>query len=237
MRYFLLLSLYFLVGCATKYIVPGNRFISPESQGGALRGQIEFQQSSANQLTVDTSNGSVEDGVLYQSISRTGFLFSNSFFERFDVMWSHTGSANSLLGGKFQLIGTSRLAGGEGHKLSLVALFGGNEHETDDESVEFELTGKEYLIVYGYRISPNVLPYASFSYASYAFTGKVSSPNPVLNGLEPEYLTNVMALNGGFEFALESFFAKVEASYQQLVTENTKDKTNTSFGYSLGYRW
>lgn len=221
-----------LSGCATKYLIPGNRFITPETQGDAFHGQIEFQQTAANQLSANLTNDSVDDGVLYTDVSRSGFLFSNSFFDRFDLVWSHTGAANSMIGGKIQVLGGSRVSKSAGHKAALTVLFGGNEHETDDASVEFELTGREYLLSYGYRINENILPYATFSYASYNFNGTVTA-----SGLELEYLTTSTSANAGLEFSLDAFFAKLEASYQQLKTVDTKDKTRIGFGYSLGFQW
>ncbi len=236
MRYLLLLCLYLLAGCATKYIVPANRFITPETQGGAFRGQFEFQQTSASQLTVDTGNGTIDEGVLYEDVSRTGFLYSNSFFERFDVFWSHTGSANSMLGGKLQIMGGSRSSNSAGHKLSLALALGGNEHETDDESVEFELSGREFLVLYGYRVNQSVLPYTSLSYATYEFDGTIQASGP-LNGLRPQLTTTATALNGGIEFSIDAFMAKLEATYQQLKTNETKDKVGFRIGYSLGFSW
>lgn len=236
MRHFLLLCLYLLAGCATKYIVPGNRFITPETQGGAFRGQFEFQQTSASQLTVDTANGTVDDGVLYADVSRAGFLYSNSFFEQFDLFWSHTGSANSMLGGKLQIMGGSRTSNTAGQKLALALAFGANEHETEDESVEFELSGREFLVLYGYRINESVFPYTSLSYATYEFDGTIQASGP-LNGLRPKYTTTSTALNGGVEFSIDAFMAKFEATYQQLVTSDTKDRSAFKFGYAIGFSW
>ena len=236
MKVLLCLFLFTISSCATKYIVPGNRYITPESQGDAFRGQVEFQQSGANQLEINTPDGNTIDGVNYKDVSRTGFLLSNSLFNQFDVVWSHTGGGNSLLGGKFQFLGAPRSGKGTGHKAGLAVLFGGNEHETDDESVEFELTGREYLFLYGYRMSENLFPYVSFSYATYNFSGKINSNNG-LDGQKPEFLTTSRGLNGGIEFAFEAFFAKLEATYQQLMTDDTKDKERFTFGYSLGFSW
>lgn len=237
MKLLLLLSLFFQVSCATKYLVPGNRFLTPETQGDAFRGQFEFQITSGNQMTIDTSNGDTQNGVLYEETSRVGFLLSNSFFDAFDIYWSHVGSANSLIGAKFQFIGSSRSAAGTGHKLSVAVAAGGNEHETEDEAVEFELGGQEFMLLYGYRISPNIFPYSSLSYAKYDFEGRIHSSDPVLNGLKPKLETTVTSLNVGTEFTLDSFFAKVEGTYQQLKTTDTKDKTRMIFGYSLGLNW
>jgi hypothetical protein len=55
-----------------------------------------------------------------------------------------------MLGGKLQIMGGSRSSNSAGHKLSLALALGGNEHETDDESIEFELSGREFLVLYGY---------------------------------------------------------------------------------------
>jgi opacity protein-like surface antigen len=237
MKPLILLALLFLGSCATKYIIPGNRFITAETQGGQLKGAFEFQQTSANQLTIDTSQGTVDEGVTYAETTRSGFQFSESLFNSFDFMWAHTGSANSMLGGKLQIIGDSRASKATGHKVSLAALFGGNEHETDDESVKFELGGKEFLIIYGYRINESILPYTGLSIATYNFNGKIHSSDSSLNGLEPKLTTKSTSLNTGVEFTWESFFAKLEATYQKLTTTDTKDKDRFMYGYSIGYSW
>lgn len=226
-----------LVSCATKYVVPGNRFITPETQGGAFRGQVELHVTQGQQLTINTAQGSVEEGVLYQDIPRTGFLYSNSFFESLDLIWSHVGSGNSMLGGKFQFIGSSRTGNGAGHKLALAALIGGNEHETDDESIEFSLGGQEVMLIYGYRINENVLPYLGLSRSTYNFKGKIRMPGTSLHGKEPKLDTTINALNGGLELSYNAFFVKLEGSFQQLVTTDTKDKTGFLVGYSLGFSW
>lgn len=236
MKFYHLGLLFFLTSCATKYLIPGNRFITPEAQGNAFHGQLELQQAKATNVTLDTRNGSVDDGVLYEDVTRTGFLISNSVFNQIDVLWSHTGGGNSLLGGKFQFLGDPRISKSAGHKASLAALFGGNEHETEDEDVEFELTGREYLVLYGYRINETIFPYLSFSMASFSFLGKINSNNS-LNGLEPEYITDSKAVNGGVEVNFNTIFVKLEATYQKLSTDHTRDQDRFLIGYSLGMSW
>lgn len=232
MKIILIPLLFLLSSCATKYLIPGNRFITPETQGGAFRGQFEVIKPSATKAQVNFRNGSVDDGVLYERLNPFGFIFANSFFENVDFVWTHTGGGNSLMGGKVQFLGTSKSAGGDGHKVSIAALFGGNEHETDSKSIEFELTGKEYLILYGYRFSPLVLTYSSFSYAEYGFEGKLRP-----SGLKPSFQSRSQALNAGVELNYNSLFAKLEATYQQLLTTGTKEKDNFMYGYSVGFAW
>lgn len=225
----------FQVGCATKYIVPGNRFMTPESQGGVLNSSVEFQQPSANQLTADVRNGSVEDGVITEEISRTGFSAALALLEPVDLFWTHTGGGNSLLGAKYQFLGPTKAAKGAGHKMAISAAFGGNEHETDTkDKVEFKLNGQEFQLLYGYRFSELILMYANWAYASYDFSGEVSSSDSVINGLKPEFETRVNSIYTGLELNLSSFFVKAECGYQQLKTTDTKDFSHFIFGYALG---
>jgi hypothetical protein len=232
MKFILYIGLFLVSSCATKYIIPGNRFMTPETQGGAFRGHFEFMQASATQLAVNVKNGTVDDGVVYTDVTRSGFLFENSFFENFDAVWTHTGSSTSLLGGKFQFIGGSRTSNSAGHKMSFAALFGGNEYESDDKKVQFDLRGRELLLLYGYRLNETVLPYTSLSYATYDFDGRIKPSN-----LEPKFHTLSKAINTGIEITFNPFFAKLELTYQQLATDDTKDKQRFMYGYTLGFNW
>ncbi len=238
MRFALLLTLLLQVGCATKYIIPGNRFITPESQGGVFRGQFEIQKASANQLSAVADESGVDNGVEIDVVDRTGFLASTSFLEPVDVIWSHTGGGNSLLGIKYQIMGASRSAKGTGEKFAITAAFGGNEHEVEGENgIEFELTAKEYTALYGYRFSEMLLSYPSMSYAKYSFSGEINSSDSVIDGLKPKYDTRSIGLNLGGEVDLGNFFGKLECSYQKLKTTDTKEIAQFIFGYSAGYSW
>lgn len=212
--------------------------MTPESQGGAFESQFEFQQTAANQLTADVSNGTVTDGVNYQVVRRSGFSLATAFLDQLDLFWTHTGGGNSLLGAKFQFLGASRSAKGSGHKMAISGAFGGNEHETDGtDKVEFELSGQEYQFLYGYRFSELVMAYGNLSYARYSFMGTVSSGNTQVNGLKPEYESKLMSLYGGVEMSVSSFFGKLECGYQKIKTTYTKDEANFVFGYSIGVTW
>lgn len=237
MKPILFLLMLFQIGCATKYILPANRFMTPESEGGAFNSRFEFQQTSGNQLTADLSNGSIEEGVLTQQISRSAYLFSTSFFEQFDFFWSHTGAGNSLFGGKFQFLGPSR-KGGAGHKMAVTGAFGGNEHEIEGSTnVKFELTGQEFQLLYGYRFGETVMAYTNLSYASYNFSGSVNSSDIVIDGLEPKYQTKIYAIYGGMELDFAPFFGKAECGYQELQTSFTKTEAHFIYGYSVGLSW
>ncbi len=232
----LIVFLFVLTGCATKYMLPGNRFLTPESQGEAFRGQIEVQKTTGNELSIDTTNNTIDDGVLYSEVSRTGFLLSNSLFNQLDLYWSHTAGANSMLGGKFQFMGGSRSAKATGHKLAIAAAIGSNEHETDDGVVEFTLGGQEYLILYGYRFLPEFLLYSSLSQANYQFDGIIHSSG-ALDGLRPKINSRVMSMSGGMEASVDPVFAKLEFTYQSISSDKTSSYTHFITGLSIGYSW
>lgn len=230
-----LILLLFLTSCATKYIIPGNRFMTPETQGGAFNSSFEIHQSQANQLTADVSKGSVDDGVISTVTKRTGFEVETAFLDKLDLFWTHTGGGNSLIGGKIQFLGASKTAKGVGHKMALSLAMGGNKHETEGSTkVEFELTGQEYQLLYGYRLNEYFLLYSNLAYSRYNFSGEIHAKDPLINDLKPEYQNKVYALYGGMEASVGSFFVKLESGYQIIQTTDTDDVGNFIFGYAFG---
>lgn len=210
--------------------------MTPETNGGAFKGQFEIQQTSANQLALSIPQSTVE-GVVYGTVPRTGFMYSNSFFEAFDLYWSHIASANSLLGGKLQIIGGSKATKSAGHKMSLAAAIGSNEHESEDGAVEFKLGGNEYLVIYGYRFNETIMIYSHLARSVYTFDGTYQGSNPALRGLEPKVKTTSTALSGGGEVSFGPFMGKLEGTYQMLESSGTEKLTHFLFGWTLGYSW
>lgn len=235
-KFYLTLLIFLCTSCATKYLLPGNRFMTPETNGGALKGQVELQQTSATQLALNIPENEVE-GVVYETIARSGFMYSNSFFDSLDLYWSHVASANSLLGGKLQVLGGSKASKAVGHKLALAAGFGANEHESDDGAVEFKLGGNELYLLYGYRFTDIILVYSSLSRALYQFDGIYQGSIPALQGLRPKIKTSITGANGGVELSFGPFVGKLEATYQELSSTDTKKLAQFHYGWTLGYSW
>ena len=212
--------------------------MTPESQGGTFNSQFEIQQTDINLLTADVSQASVEDGVTYQVVPRLAFAYSSSLLEQIDLFWNHPSEGNSLFGAKYQFLGAARTAKGAGHKMAITAAVGGNDYETDGvDSVEFELKGQEFQFLYGYRLNEYFLGYSNLSYARYNFLGEISSNDPEIDGLKPNYETKIVSLYGGAEFSFSSFFAKVECGYQRLKTTFSANKSHFIYGYALGISW
>lgn len=226
-----------LGGCATKYMLPTNRFITPETQGGFIRGQLELQKTMGKNAKIDTSNNTVDEGVVYEDIDLTGYAMAFSFAEAFDLMWNHVGNSVSLVGGKYQFLGGSRASKATDHKLAAVFLFGANKHTTDDESAKFRLAGQEIAVIYGYRFAPFVMPYVSLDRSTYSFDGTLYSSNANLNGASPSFKTTILSLNMGSEFNLDSFYLKLEYTYQMITTSDTKKINASTFGAAFGVTW
>jgi len=236
MRFFLQLFLFMITSCATKYILPGNRFMTPETQGGFLGGQIEIQKSTSSVLKIDDSENDPVNGVLYEDLDRMGVLISTSLFDSFDILVTHSGSGPTLYGGKFQIIGDPRSTNSEGHKMAAAFVIGGNEYEDKEDGImDFELNGNELLLLYGYRLNNMFMPYTSFSQANYDFEGTVYQGN--LTGDQPKFKSSIMSLNLGGEFSYEMFFIKVESTYQRIITSKTKDTDRLVYGLSVGLSW
>ena len=213
--------------------------MTPETHGGILKTQADYQQTQGNQLSVkSTASVDIDEGVTNSQLYRSAYFIGTSFFESFDLYWSHTGAANSLFGFKWQMLGTSREAKGAGHKLSLSYGFGGNQHEEDTiPGVKFNLSGQEVMLLYGYRINEWFLPYSNLMYSTYDLEGTVKSSSVTLNGRKLNYKSTLIGAYVGAEFLIMSLVLKIEYGYQQLAVTNTPNFNNNVFGYSVGYLW
>ncbi len=211
--------------------------MTPETLGGYGRGQIEVQKTNATLAKIDTSQNTVTNGLKYEDVGRTGYLAEGSLIDQFDLYWSHTGSANSMLGGKFQFWGSPRAGSGDGHKGALAVAFGGNDHQEDGGKTKYNLSGREISLLYGYRLASYAMPYTNLSFAKYDFEGKVYSTNSAINGKEPSYQSTVNSLNNGVEFAMGPMVSKLELTYQILSSNRTKERTRFIFGYTIGLTW
>lgn len=227
----LFLSL-FVTSCATRFILPSQRFLSPEVQGGGFKSSIEMHQTTAHHVKLVGDDEGI-NGVQYDELTRTGYQFSTGLFDQFDLVWSHVGSANSLIGGKFQALGGDR--SGSGTKLSFAYLVGGNKHETDNKDVKFTLNAQEFWALYGLRLNPFFMPYASLGYGKYNYKAQIKKG--YYQGERPRIKTDLYFLMVGGELNFEGFIFKLETGTQLLESSKTKDKWAYRTGFSVGYGW
>lgn len=236
---FILILLFLSTSCATKYVIPGNRFISPESVGGVLRVQAELQQNSSKIAAINVTDGNTNNRLQYNDKMRTGYFFGTSIMEQIDFIWYQTASSVSFLGARIQLLGGSKASKATGHKLAITAAAGGNEHEIDssDPKIEFEMGGQDYSIIHGYRFSENILIFETLSATNISFDGKLSSSNPTFNGLRVDYKTKLYGAFIGAEFSYFALMMKLEAGYQIIQSTHTPERDGIRLGYALGYNF
>lgn len=236
---FILILLLICSGCATKYVLPGNRFISPESVGGGLKVQAEIQQQSAKLATLDVSGGQTNNRLQYTDQNRMGYFFGVSFFEQMDFLWYQTASSVSFIGTRIQLIGGSKASKASGHKLSITAAIGGNEHEIDngDPKIEFDMSGQDFSIIHGYRINEYVMFYDTLSLTNISFDGTLKSKDSFFDGLEVNSSIKMMGVYAGMEFSYNQVMAKLECGYQTIEAKHTPNRSGIKIGYSFGYNF
>lgn len=220
-------------GCASRYLLPGPRLITPEAQGGDFKTSIELSKTTGHLLKLKGGYEYIE-GVAYSDLPRTGYQLSTGLFERFDFIWSHQASANSLVGGKYQMLGSTR-GGGTGSKLALAYLVGGNEHESDAKDIEFKLNAQEFWAIYGYRLNPMFMPYSSLSFGKYNYKAQIK--RGYYQGEKPRIHSDLYSWMIGGELNIEGFFLKLETGFQLLESTKTRDKWASRTGFSAGYSW
>ena len=217
-------------GCATKLRFPTNRMISPESVGGAFNGEMELGQQGQVEGKVDVSQTSPYPMKFEQ---RTGMSFfgAMSLIENFDFYWNHTASAPSLIGGRWQFIGGSQLAGGSGHSLAATGAFGGNEHEIEGPTdVEFKIGATDFSLIHGYWFNSVWQIFETIAYSSYTVTGELSGDNVGTIKDKGRQLTGAV----GTALVFKPGKLKLEAAYSKLDWSNSKDDSYLSYALTLG---
>lgn len=229
----LVLFSFLIVSCATRFILPAQRFLGPEVQGGGLRSSIEMSTSNAHLGKLQGTFDGIK-GVSYEEIQRTGYHFATGLFDSFDFIWSHIASGNSLVGAKFQALGSPRGAG-DGAKLSFAYFVGGNEHEPSEKDIQFKLNAQEFWAIYGYRLNPMFMPYVSAGFSKYNYKAQVKTGD--FQGEKPRIRSDIYSLMLGGELNFEAIFLRLETGMQLLESTKTKDKWTHRTGLSLGYSW
>jgi hypothetical protein len=231
MKQFLMIAgLICLSSCATKLRVPLNRMMSPETVGGAMN--TEFELSSKQQVEGKVDVSQAEPYPLrFTSQAAMGYFAALSLLDSVDITWTHTASAPSLLGFKWQFMGGSLQQAGAGNSMAISAAFGGNEHEIDgNPKVEFETAATDVALIHGYWLTPNWQIFETLGYASYSYKGELSGSTSGEFGEDGTLLT----VAGGTALVFRPYKLKFEAAYTQADWSEAGNKTYLSFAFGLG---
>jgi hypothetical protein len=210
--------------------MPLNRMMTPETVGGAMN--TEFELSSQQQLEgkVDVSQ-SEPYPFDFSSQAAMGYYAALSLLDSIDITWSHTASAPSLVGFKWQFMGGSLQQAGAGNSMAISAAFGGNEHEIDgNPKVEFKAAATDFAVLHGYWLTPYWQIFESIGYARYSYTGELTGSTSGDFG-EDGTLMNAAA---GTAFVFRPYKLKFEAAYTQADWSESGKKTYLAFAFGLG---
>ncbi len=78
-------------------------------------------------------------------------------------------------------------------------------------------------------------PHFSQGLARFGSIGRVYDAD--LQGLAPQFKTDLLAGYLGLELSYRAVFTKVECGYQYITTTDTTPFSGIHFGYSLGFSW
>ena len=255
----LVMSLIFITSCSTRIGVrtPSAQFISPESTGKGLAGEIDIFGALGPKASVDFRGDRVDNPLRTTEgdIASEGILGLGATvgaIPRLDIIAVSPGSKHpNLYGLKYQVLGDPRASASKGnHSLAIVGLIGGGKR-TDlndeaveitpmDDEVEVELstTATRASLVYGYRRGKNSLLYTGVTYSTLKFSGKLDSENMALDGQRISYSSSAVGANIGVMIEVGKLLSlKVEASHQKVNWQRTDSNSFNAVSVGTSFRW
>jgi hypothetical protein len=240
--------------CATKFYLPGNRFITPESSGGLFKGDVKLSALGVTQVQVSNSMTSTAPDLTPVLIknSSLGLGGQMGLFENFDVYLNGVMGGPGYAGVKVQLLGDPA-ATAKASNFSLSVAGGGafsntklssSENDVQGESI-LKYSGWEAMVLLGYRPSDILLLYGGpfQSVVNADVTLKRTQNNVTSVTAEPNGSGEMRGVTAGLRFG-QNFFLNLEVSATEtawtrhqpskLVTEKF---TDTAFGAALGGSW
>jgi len=251
---FLLSFAVLTTGCATRFLVPANRFVLPENTGALFKGDVKTGMASTGQVEL-------ADDVTAASPDTTPILSRNSavhigadlgLASFLDIYFTKISGGPTFAGLKIQLLGAPistaksgnfslALAGGSG--------FGSITQNTEVGTIkgesELKFTGWEALLLLGYRPADSFLIYAGPFTSHIATDAKIKrTANAVTTTTaEPSGSGDFSGVNMGFRWGYH-FFIVVEGSYINMKWTREKptelkasDLSSFVSGITLGGAW
>ncbi len=235
MNFVLVLTTIFLLSsCANRYMIAGNRFVSPETLGKRYSFQVGTIAGDGTNVYLDAKDGKEDNPVSYESLPRFKYMLEGGLGQKFDYYFSQTSGSLGMHNLKWQFLGNPKKSRSHGNKMALSVGYGTGKNKIDDDpDVEFSLNANDISLIHGYRWYRGILFYESLSYTKYGFSSELTSKDQTLDGLSINNSTTVIGLHGGIELAWKHISIKGELGYQKLSTSNTETKTVFNVGYGI----
>jgi len=242
---FLFLSLIFTSCAEVRLHTPSARYMSPETSGKELAIGGQYFQQSGTEITIDTSEGELDKVQLRNNVSPMALNVYLGLKEFLDVFIYNYADSASLLGVKYQIFGDSRKKAKAGNK-SLAVTFGGGSQSistksdrlfSDDvDKTELDQSLIDASIIYGQRLTDNLLVYTSFQISNHSADIKLESTDPDLDGESETYETTNYGASLGATLYTKNrgFHITAEASAQHVNWTNSDAKTFAFISGALG---
>lgn len=245
--YLLLIILSFASCSQVRIHSPSSRYISPETAGKTLNGEIEIQQQVGTQGTISLEANEIDNPMkLSNTVSHIGTGINLGILEKIDFIGYGRTEGPPLYGVKVQLVGDSKINAKKGNfSVALTAGMGTSTSEFNDSSfltnskttADAEQTLTDFSIIVGYRTDDDVLVYGSAQTNNHKVNLKISSSEASLDGKNLNLETQTFGLALGLIRYFESYMVKLETSAQQTDWTNSKKMTYGFAGLSIGKHW
>ncbi len=250
----------FFISCATDidFRIPTNRFESPETNGGFLRGEIDLGYESSQRVSlteiwdysifgIDYAT-EVSDGTYISERQEPVFKLSLGILSRLDLFTRSSYDSPDMYGAKFQFWGTPRLAKQPGLKMAIAASIGSdtwdesnltatnpdNQNEIEYDS-ELTVDAYDLSFIMGYRLTPSFLTYLNIYYSNYNADASLTKPDQTTHDYSSD--TNTQGALLGIQLG-ERGIVKLEAGYSKTEdTESGAEDERVSLGASIGLGW
>jgi hypothetical protein len=256
MKTLLILSMILLTtaGCATKFYLPGNRFITPESSGGLWKGEVKLGALGVTDVNIANDMTSTSPNLTpamnkNSTMSLGGQL---GLHERLDFYLNSVMGGPNYAGVKVQLLGdAATTAKADNFSLALVGggAFSNTRLTASNGDIQGESTlkysGWEAMVLLGYRPSDSFLlyagPFQSVVNADVAIKRTQGGTTTVTG--EPDGNGEMRGITGGLRFG-QNFFLNLEVTATETVWTREQpsrlatDKfSDTAFGAAIGGAW
>jgi len=252
-----LFFVFFFISCSHSIIVktPVSRFLSAESQGESLKGNILIFMAQGNEAQIDLRNSRVDNALVLDRESSimfdpivTGEIGVWGPIDLIHISGGRMGA--DMTGAKVQLYGKGKntasknnfsvsILGGygnvvnnvqEGEDLELVPL-------NDDTTSELQISNHALGILIGYRTSDKLLVNLGYSSVFHDFSGKLDSQNTALDNQSLNYKGHsALTTLGIFSYSGNAIFG-LEFTSEKLKWDKTNETHNVFSNLAVGYSW
>lgn len=254
MKYLLALVLVLSVSCSTelKYKMSNHKFLSPETKGEFLKGDISISYQREQKVLLGTAYdavifnlpGGLSTDSKLSSAGRLSLPLNLGLLERLDFY-----TLNSKYGLKYQFYGSSEKAREVDYKAAIAMAYGYENQDSEslvytssnnsrNYNTDMKVKSYELSLILGKRINESFLWYINFMRDYYNYKGALTSNQ--FSALNVSGHSTNMGANLGLHFlaaAKQPFTAKTEVGVVNGKLDNRDSRTAGTFGLDLGWSW